>query len=65
MNIMATYQLCPSATVNVSASGRPGQVLVSLPKAKKVIDKVFIRAVNPDGKKSESKMFTLRNIHTM
>ena len=64
MNIMATYQLCPSATVNVSASGRPGQVLASLPKANKIIDKVFIRAVNPDGKKSESKMFTLRNIDT-
>ena len=49
--IMSSYHLCPRATVNVSSSGRPGQVLVSVQR--KVIEKVFIKAVKPDGKKCE------------
>ena len=60
--IMSIYHLCPRATVNVSSSGRPGQILVSVQR--KVIEKVFIKAVKPDGKKCESKTFTLRNIDT-
>lgn len=65
---MSSFQLCPRATVNVNTSGRTGQVLVTpvaLPDQRKVIvEKVFIKAVNADGKKTDSKTFTLRNIDT-
>lgn len=58
----------PRATVNVSTSGRPGQVYItpvaSAVRPKTIVDKAFIRAVSAGGKKTDFKMFTLRNIDT-